>query len=188
MRQTDIDLLTPKFKQKFLCFFSEAQQRFPNLHVYETVRTQARQNELYAQGRTRPWQIVTWTKKSNHKDWNAVDLTFLNDKGQDTWSGDYFTLHNIARKYGIRGIPQESWHFEDDWTDLKLNQLIMSKFEKIFEAEVKDPIFKDFSGNWTLTESDVKYLLEIYWARFQTRMLDEIKKILNTPSQTPKTA
>lgn len=34
--------------------------------VIEGVRTQARQNQLYAQGRTAPGAIVTWTKTSNH--------------------------------------------------------------------------------------------------------------------------
>lgn len=34
--------------------------------VLEGVRTPARQAELYAQGRTKPGQVVTWTLKSNH--------------------------------------------------------------------------------------------------------------------------
>jgi peptidoglycan L-alanyl-D-glutamate endopeptidase CwlK len=34
--------------------------------VLEGVRTPARQKELYAQGRTKPGQIVTWTLTSNH--------------------------------------------------------------------------------------------------------------------------
>jgi len=34
--------------------------------VLEGVRTPERQAELYAQGRTKPGQIVTWTMTSNH--------------------------------------------------------------------------------------------------------------------------
>lgn len=34
--------------------------------ILEGVRTPERQKELYAQGRTKPGQIVTWTLKSNH--------------------------------------------------------------------------------------------------------------------------
>lgn len=34
--------------------------------VNEGVRTPARQKELYAQGRTKPGKVVTWTLKSNH--------------------------------------------------------------------------------------------------------------------------
>jgi len=33
--------------------------------VIEGVRTQARQDELWAQGRTKPGQIVTWTKDAS---------------------------------------------------------------------------------------------------------------------------
>lgn len=35
--------------------------------VLEGVRTEARQKELYAQGRTTPGKIVTWTMNSKHR-------------------------------------------------------------------------------------------------------------------------
>lgn len=37
-----------------------------DIMVLEGVRTPARQQQLYAQGRTKPGQIVTWTLTSNH--------------------------------------------------------------------------------------------------------------------------
>jgi len=42
--------------------------------VVEGVRTLARQKQLYAQGRTVPGKVVTWTLKSRHIDGEAVDL------------------------------------------------------------------------------------------------------------------
>lgn len=42
--------------------------------VLEGVRTLERQRELYAQGRTAPGKIVTWTMKSSHIEGKAVDL------------------------------------------------------------------------------------------------------------------
>jgi peptidoglycan LD-endopeptidase CwlK len=42
--------------------------------VIEGVRTLERQKELYAQGRTTPGKVVTWTMKSKHIEGNAVDL------------------------------------------------------------------------------------------------------------------
>lgn len=42
--------------------------------VIEGLRTKARQQELYAQGRTKPGPVVTWTLKSKHIDGKAVDL------------------------------------------------------------------------------------------------------------------
>lgn len=42
--------------------------------VLEGVRSVARQKELYAQGRTKPGKIVTWTMRSKHIEGKAVDL------------------------------------------------------------------------------------------------------------------
>lgn len=42
--------------------------------VTEGVRTQAQQDALYAQGRTKPGKIVTWTRNSKHIQGKAVDV------------------------------------------------------------------------------------------------------------------
>lgn len=42
--------------------------------VVEGLRTKARQAELFAQGRTAPGKIVTWTLDSKHITGDAVDL------------------------------------------------------------------------------------------------------------------
>jgi len=42
--------------------------------VLEGLRTLARQRRLYAQGRTRPGPVVTWTLNSKHIEGKAVDL------------------------------------------------------------------------------------------------------------------
>lgn len=42
--------------------------------ITETYRSQARQNYLYEQGRSRPGQKVTWTLKSNHTSRRAWDI------------------------------------------------------------------------------------------------------------------
>jgi len=48
-----------------------------NILVIEGVRTQERQDALYAQGRTKPGPIVTWTKDSKHIQGLAVDVVKL---------------------------------------------------------------------------------------------------------------
>ncbi|KYG90409.1 peptidoglycan L-alanyl-D-glutamate endopeptidase [[Bacillus] sp. KCTC 13219] len=79
-----------------------------NIFVTETYRSQERQNYLYAQGRTRPGAIVTWTLKSNHSSklaWDIAvappqllyDVTVLNKVGA------------IAQKLGITWGGQKSW-------------------------------------------------------------------------------
>lgn len=44
-----------------------------------TRRSQAEQDALYAQGRTAPGKIVTWTRKSKHIDGLAFDIAILQD-------------------------------------------------------------------------------------------------------------
>ena len=48
-----------------------------NLFVIVGLRTLAEQEALYAQGRTAPGLIVTWTLKSNHLTGHAVDLGII---------------------------------------------------------------------------------------------------------------
>lgn len=71
-----------------------------NIFITETYRSQDRQNYLYAQGRTRPGQIVTWTLNSNHKSRIAWDIAV----GPPQSLYDVTTLNRvgaIAKKLGI---------------------------------------------------------------------------------------
>lgn len=71
-----------------------------NIFITETYRSQERQNYLYAQGRTRPGQIVTWTLNSKHKSRLAWDIAV----GPPQLLYDVTTLNRvgaIARKLGI---------------------------------------------------------------------------------------
>lgn len=78
-----------------------------NIFVTETYRSQARQNYPYAQGRTRPGKIVTWTLKSNHTSRLAWDIAVAPPK--PLYDVDTLTkVGAIARKLGI------TWG--GDWT------------------------------------------------------------------------
>ncbi|MEX3745002.1 M15 family metallopeptidase [Lysinibacillus xylanilyticus] len=71
-----------------------------NIFITETYRSQERQKYLYAQGRTRPGQIVTWTLNSNHKSRLAWDIAV----GPPQSLYDATTLNKvgaIAKKLGI---------------------------------------------------------------------------------------
>ncbi|MFY0521440.1 M15 family metallopeptidase [Lysinibacillus sp. UGB7] len=71
-----------------------------NIFITETYRSQERQKYLYAQGRTRPGQIVTWTLNSNHKSRLAWDIAV----GPPQSLYDVTTLNRvgaIAKKLGI---------------------------------------------------------------------------------------
>jgi len=72
--------------------------------VIETYRPQSRQDELYAQGRSKPGKKVTWTLKSKHTERLAVDIGF-SELGDDGWwdapeaAWDYYG--HLCRKYGL---------------------------------------------------------------------------------------
>lgn len=53
--------------------------------VVEGLRSRARQAQLYAQGRTAPGKIVTWTLRSKHIEGRAVDLAPIRD-GAILWN------------------------------------------------------------------------------------------------------
>lgn len=95
-------------------FLQECQKAGVNVFITETYRSQARQSYLYEQGRTRPGQVVTWTKNSNHMGrsaWdiavsppaNLYDTATLNKAGAIarklgiTWGGDW--PNNIDRPH-----------------------------------------------------------------------------------------
>lgn len=103
--------------------------------VLEGVRTLARQRELYAQGRSTPGQIVTWTMMSNHFRnartgyGHAVDLAPFPINWKDTRRFDQLALvmfraaalESVKLRWGADwdqdGMPRErgesdSPHFE----------------------------------------------------------------------------
>lgn len=70
------------------------------IFVTETYRSQARQNYLYEQGRTRPGQKVTWTLKSNHTSRRAWDIAVAPPRNLYDIS-TLAKIGSIAKKLGI---------------------------------------------------------------------------------------
>lgn len=104
----DIKELNPLAQQACNLFLAECKRQGVNIFITETYRSQARQNYLYEQGRTRSGQVVTWTKNSNHTGrmaWDVAvsppkalyDITTLNKAGAIarelgiTWGGSWKT-------------------------------------------------------------------------------------------------
>lgn len=87
-----------------------------DVSVVETVRSQERQDSLYAQGRTTPGAVVTWTRDSLHTQGEAVDVivdgSWQNAKG-------FARLQQIAQEEGLETLgmkdpghlqlPKDSW-------------------------------------------------------------------------------
>ncbi|RHW38691.1 M15 family peptidase [Lysinibacillus yapensis] len=93
-----------------------------DIFITETYRSQERQNYLYAQGRTRPGQKVTWTLESNHKSRRAWDIAVAPPKKLY----DESTLNKvgaIAKKLGItwggawiKNLDQPHFEVPANWT------------------------------------------------------------------------
>ncbi|MFJ8100439.1 M15 family metallopeptidase [Lysinibacillus sp. NPDC096212] len=71
-----------------------------DIFITETYRSQARQNYLYEQGRTRPGSKVTWTLTSNHTSRRAWDIAVAPPK--DLYNISTLSrVGAIAKKLGI---------------------------------------------------------------------------------------
>ncbi|GJG86604.1 hypothetical protein tb265_17850 [Gemmatimonadetes bacterium T265] len=81
-----------------------------DVQIAETGRTQARQDYLYAQGRTRSGPVVTWTRDSAHTRGRAVDVTV---DGGYTDPTAFARLQQVARVEGLRTLgPRDPGHLE----------------------------------------------------------------------------
>lgn len=76
------------------------------------VRTEQEQLDMYAQGRTKPGNKITWTLNSKHKEGNAVDLVAFVD-GKPTWEDKYYKEIEIAMKSVIKDYALNiDWGFD----------------------------------------------------------------------------
>lgn len=85
----DINQLLPMAQKACRLFLAECEKEGLTVLITETYRTQERQNELYAQGRTKSGKKVTWTKNSRHTSRLAWDIC-KNKKGEEYSDIDFF--------------------------------------------------------------------------------------------------
>lgn len=103
--------LKPEFQSRLDRVVERMRDEFGHqVTVVEGFRTQQRQDALYEQGRTRPGNIVTWTKSSKHSEGLAADVkidgTYNNAVG-------YERLAQIAEEEGLRTLgSKDPGHIE----------------------------------------------------------------------------
>lgn len=126
-----INQLKPRTRDKVRAWFNECLKAGLLPYVYEAHRSCARQNELFAIGRTKPGKIVTNAKagQSMHQYDLAVDFVCLiphakvEGQYEAGWSAKklYDRAHAIAAKHGLRRLSWETPHLEDadfrDWRE-----------------------------------------------------------------------
>ena len=84
MSSRRIEDLVPELQEKFALFKKMMDEAGIPFMVTCTYRTEAEQLELYAQGRTKPGQKVTWVRHSKHNDRKAFDIAITRD-GKPVW-------------------------------------------------------------------------------------------------------
>lgn len=102
--QKNIAGLDDAFKPQVMELMQRANAAGLRPVIVEGRRSQERQNELWAQGRTTPGKIVTKTKHSAHTKGLAVDIYQLDENGKVNLSpepGFYDQMAQIARPLGI---------------------------------------------------------------------------------------
>ena len=92
--KTNLDTVCPAPQQLAYCAIQETEIDFM---VIEGFRPQERQNELYAQGRTKAGKKVTWTLNSRHTSGRAFDIVALKN-GEIDWSPTPYKNINEAFK------------------------------------------------------------------------------------------
>ena len=106
----DLNLLNQEFRGRLERWLAAVRASGLSVMVLETHRTRARQEYLYAQGRTRPGNVVTWTLDSLHRRGLAADVV-PTPGGVISWSvADYKRLHEAAppEMYGLELIRNAS--------------------------------------------------------------------------------
>lgn len=169
----DINLLTLQFKKKIELFLSECNKEWLYPIIYEWFRTKARQIELYNQWRTTPWKIITWTMKSKHLNWEAVDIVWKDSVTWNiTWYWPYDRLIEISKQFWIDSLfPIETCHFQDNWNPLviKTPTIMESKYTEVHNKVLEETWFKSLFDNFD-NDIEIKELIDIALARYTERI------------------
>ena len=139
----DINELTPTAQKACRLFLKKCEEAGLNIFITETYRSQERQNELYAQGRTEPGQIVTWTLHSRHTSRRAWDIAvngpILYDISVIERAGE------IGKQLGITwggywDTPDKP-HFEvtEDWkAPEEVEEVTQEQFDKMMDTYLSE--------------------------------------------------
>ena len=149
----DVSQLSSLAQTAIRAFFYECARAGINVFVTETYRSQARQNYLYEQGRSRSGAVVTWTKTSRHTSKLAWDIAVCPPASLY----DTATLNKagaIARKLGITWGGDWAKNIDRPHFEINANWRLPSGYDPKVIAGVKVP--STSAGKVALTVADGK--------------------------------
>ena len=131
-RETSLDLLHPKIRQKVKELIADLAANSVPMKVFESYRTPERQAHLYAQGRTRDLHKGKVTNadgwKSYHQYGVAVDMVIdhpsygMWDTSDSIARGWWDKYHELAEKHGLEPLSFEKPHVQ--LKDVRTSQLL----------------------------------------------------------------
>lgn len=140
----DISELLPVAQKACNLFLQKCAEQGLKVRITETYRSQTRQNQLYAQGRTTEGNIVTWIKKSKHTSRLAWDICQdIKGKEYDTSTGFFQKCGRVAESLGInwggKWTTPDMPHFEvtSSWTYESEEEPMTTEEKQAFEELVQ---------------------------------------------------
>ena len=147
----------------------EAEERGLEVLLTQGLRTKEEQDELYAQGRTKPGAIVTYVRggDSFHNWGVAVDFVPVDGDGNILWNGNYDRFASIAKKYGA-DWGWDLWNFDKPHLQITQGQNIN--------------YFKTGGRLKTINNAPVKSWWAFWMPSYQTQLKNAVKALRRTKS------
>ena len=129
-RIADLNLLEPITRQKVLVILADARAHGIEFMVFETYRSQARQEVLFSQGATQLQKVGV------HHYGLACDIV-KSVGGEPSWKGDFALLGEFARAHGLIwggdwGTPGRPHNFVDP---VHIQRCSIAKQAALFRGE-----------------------------------------------------
>lgn len=111
----DLEALTPEAEDVAREFLNRCWDEGLPVKITETYRSQARQEHLYSQGRTREGDVVTWTLESSHTKGIAFDIA---KEGSDPYGDEDFFRQcaeiglDMGLDCGYFWVQRDAAHFQ----------------------------------------------------------------------------
>lgn len=151
----DIMLLHPELQEIIPKFLEKCKQQGLIVKTTDTLRNKKEQDELYAQGRTKPGNIVTWVKYpySNHNWGIAFDISRNDGKGDYNNSDGWFDkVGQIAKSFGLE--------WGGDWQIQDKPHFQLTKYGTTNQLVAKYGNFENFKKTWQSLKEDNYMLVE----------------------------